>query len=73
MQECLPLGSPGHGHYTQHVCVLLLKLQRQTNYLSPSVIRSLCCYLHPNGLMVLETLVPIPLPVISCCLSSLYL
>lgn len=34
---------------------------------------SLCCYLHPKDLVVLETPVPVALPVISCCLSSLYL
>ena len=38
-----------------------------------SMICSLRCYLHPNDLMVLETPVPAALPVISCCLSSLYL
>lgn len=37
------------------------------------MICSLRCYLHPNDLMVPETLVPVALPVISCCLSSLYL
>lgn len=37
------------------------------------MICSLCCYLHPKDLVVPETPVPVALPVISCCLSSLYL